>query len=299
MSLIFHAKTGNGGYGDRLVGLVTAYFLSEIMEKKFYINWESPKINNFVDIEECPLLANNRHLILIDNRAFNLTDLFLTKNLLEEFPDENILLWCNQNMIKFLYKNPNYPNLKIENYESDIKNIYDKIYTEFLKPKDSLLNIVNPIIEEFKNYNKILGIHIRTGDINMGVGNHILYNKNSLEDIIEKICIFLDNKYDAIFVTSDFPNVNLIFEKYLPNIKIFYHNLEIIHIDMIKQTDDIYNGTLKLFADHYTLCMCTDTLTHKATNFGKTASLINNGKRLGINYYNFIDEVSITDLATK
>ena len=39
MSVIFYSKQGNGGYGDRLVGLITYYFISKITKRNLYIYW--------------------------------------------------------------------------------------------------------------------------------------------------------------------------------------------------------------------------------------------------------------------
>lgn len=305
MSIIFYAKTGTGGHGDRLCGLITVYFMSKAMNKKFYINWESPDIKNVIEINPVPEIINCHFLHFIDGRAIEQRESFEKDNLNEKYPFENINICCNQNLVINLYNNPHYSDIfKKELYESDIKNAYDKIYTEFLIPKDNLNNIISSITDEFNKYDKIIGIHIRTGDFNMGVNlKYKVHDENSLDNLVMKITKYIKENYlnnYALFVTSDFPNINLIFEKYLEGIKVFYHNYEIIHIDMIKENDNVDDGIIKLFADHITLSKCNETITHRITNFGKSAGLISNGNKLGINYDgNFISPVTISQLAIK
>lgn len=301
MSIIFHAKTGCGGYGDRLVGLITCYFISKVMNKEFYIKWESPNIDEFIYIKN-KYITNEEYteINLIDQNGNNLRKFFEEKKLEEIFINNNLKIFCNQNLVKHLYKNKNYP--KLINYEEDMKEAYNKIYTEFLIPKEEIINISNSFNINFSKYNKIIGIHIRTGDLNMGVGgNHILFNKDSLEDIIMKISDYIKNNWEgnyAIFVTSDWENINEIFKKYIDK-EIFYFDMNVIHIDMIKNTDNVNNGIKKLFVDHILLTLCDDTITHSVTNFGRTAAIISNGEKYGLGYGEFIKKIKIENLVSK
>ncbi len=304
MSVVFYAKTGCGGYGDRLMGLISVYFISKALNKKFFILWESPSMDPFVRIKKVPDFGAAKTIRLIDNKADEVRDRFEKELISEILPGENMYIMCNQNLVQHIYKNINYPEFDINNYEKDIKAAYDKIYTEFLIPKNNINPVVNSMVNQFNNYNKVIGIHIRTGDIHMGVGIHQMYNENSLRDIVRVICDIISKENTgnyALFVTSDYPEINNIFQERLPEVKIFYHDMDIVHIDMVKETDNIETGTIKLLADHITLTKCTETITHRATNFGRTAALIGNGSNRGIAYpnRNLIADLTIKELSAK
>lgn len=274
------------------------------MNRKFYIYWESPNIDEFIELEEIPKnITDIFNIHLIDGNAFNERISFETDDINKKYPQENIRFFCNQNLVQHLYKNKHYSDfLILENYENDIKNAYNKIYTEFLIPKENVKEIIQTITSKFNIYEKIIGVHIRTGDIYMGVGTFFAYTTNNLESNLKIICDYIlqnNSGNYAIFVTSDYANIDKIFNKFLPNITIFYHDIDIIHIDMIKESDNISNGLLKLFADHITLTLCNETITHSNTNFGRTAALISNGEKFGVCYDEFISPVTIKKLSSK
>lgn len=301
MSFVFYSKTGDGGYGDRIVGLISVYMISKIMKKNFYILWESPLIDNFVSNKMSCLEDTNSftYLRLIDERCDPFRKRLENEKLEDIFPDENIKFSCNQNIIQHLYLNKNY-DLKIENYEDDISFAYKKLYTEFFICKDNLLNTVNGLVCQFSNYDDVIGIHIRTGDFNMGLTQHLLYNSKTLEELIKKLInkinTMFNNNY-ALYVMSDYEGIEKIFEKYSDK-KIFYHNIEIMHIDMIKKDNNVDNGMLKLFADHITFSKCSNMISHSSSNLGKTASIIGDGKKYTIGS-GFIDEISVKKLSSK
>lgn len=301
MSLIFYSKTGDGGYGDRLVGLISVYMISKIMNKKFYILWESPNICKFVENKyECTENIDNvTSLRLIDEKCDVYRKRLEIEKLEDIFPYESIKISCNQNIVQHLYLNKNY-DLNMVNYTNDIVDAYKKIYTEFFVPKENLNLIVNSMINKFAEYDKVIGIHIRTGDLNMGLTQHILYDKNSLDDLIEKIIYKLKTMFSceyAIYIMSDFTGIEKIFEKYTNN-KIFYHDFEVMHIDMIRGDNNIDDGMLKLFADHITYSKCDVNIVHTSSNLGRTGAIIGDGKKYSIGI-GFIDKISVKSLSSK
>lgn len=305
MSVIFCCKSGCGGYGDRLVGLITVYYISKILEKEFYIEWDNCKSNfdQFLDIKTYPYDASSFPLIhLIDGNAFKEIDFFSTGNLKEKYQNENMKFFCNQNLVYYLYKNPNYSNLIMENYESEISLSYKKIYDEFLKPKNFLKETVNNFIYNFKEHENIIGIHIRAGDSYLVGGNHVYLNSDGIKFVLEIYYQYLTKNYNnyAIYLMSDYPNINKLFEEKFNGVKIFYHDKLPIHIDMIQNDDNIYEGTFKLLLDHITFTKCKIVISHSNSNLGKTASLISDAEKYSFGYITpTIEKTTITHLSSK
>lgn len=299
MSIIFKSTRGNGGYGDRLVGLISTLFISKALNRDFYIHWCDELY--YLDVKNKPsddILEKCHEINLIDERAFNMINDFESKKIEEIWNYEFLMINCNQNIVQLLYVNPNYSDIfKIENYEKDIKNAYDDIYTKYLIPTQKLNNYIFNIIN---NKNLSLGIHIRTGDIRMNVGNFNPYNSDSqIEDVVKSICNNIPKFDDYIFITSDYDHVYDFFCKYLDKNKIIYNNDKIIHIDMCSK-NDIENGILKLLSDHIILSKCNSVIFQTYTNFGRTAALICNGKRYCIGTSsNFIDIKTISFISSK
>lgn len=294
MSVIFYSKQGNGGYGDRLVGLITCYFISKITKRNFYIYWEYPLLDKYIKINN--LLSKLEDFIeinLIDERAIKQFDNFKEYNLEKLWGEKKWLINCNQNLIPYLYMNINY-NLDKNKYEEDISEMYRDIYTKFLIPTDYLLLLINKKKEELEKYSLKIGIHIRTGDWSMNNSTHILYNDSSLENIIKHIYNYISKKENyGIYIASDYKKTIELFQKYEKNI--IYCDTKITHFDY-KNNDE---GIITLFIDHFLLISCDELITHSCSNFGRTAAIISKGKKIGIGYPNFLEEITIKQLAGK
>lgn len=51
-----------GGFGDRLLGMVTTYYVAVMTDSKFFINWTRPyNLNNYFDILDCAAFQRNRN----------------------------------------------------------------------------------------------------------------------------------------------------------------------------------------------------------------------------------------------
>lgn len=314
MSIIYCCRIGVGGYGDRLVGIITCYYISKLLDKQFYIEWnnEFSEFESFLEIKKPPFNTENLTTIsLIDGDAFKLIDFFSDENLEELFCKENTKVFCNQNLVYYIYMNKNYNKLKLENYENDISEAYYKIYTEFLIPKKIVKEQIDFFTNDFKNYDTIIGIHLRAGDSYIVSKDSIYTYSSNCTYLTENILIFainvlyewIEKRFSnyAIYIMSDYPNINIKFQEKFIGRKIFYYDKKQIHTDMVTNLDDLYEGTLKLLLDHITLTKCGITICHAISNLGKTASLISTGEKYGFGFNNIptVEKISITDLSSK
>lgn len=281
MSIVFRVRKHRcGGYGDRLVGLVSILFLSKMMNKKFYIDWQEDIY--YVDVKnKMPfILQGYKEISLIDSRANEYIEKLRSKRLEEIFNYDNFIVLCNQNIIPYIYLNPHYKDLlKIENYSKDIKNMYDDIYTKYLIPNHELISFVNKFMKKDR---KIIGIHMRTGDVKMGVGSYVGNSDEYIRTYISKISksIVRDNHY--YLISSDYKLVHDCFSKALGKDNILYYDSVIMHMSM-PGDKDIKKGLFKMFIDHIALSRCNTIYYQTHTNFGRTAAIICDGERYCLN----------------
>ena len=153
-----------GGYGDRIVGLISCKLISDLLNKNFYILWNKENIKKYFDYSiydyELQNIKSNDIKIydLIDKQDKLKKYLIHHKKL---FTNEITKIYLNQEISQYLYKNKLFID---KNYYNDILNCYKSLYIDIFKPTNFLLKKINNLINNKKN---IIGIQIRTGDIYM------------------------------------------------------------------------------------------------------------------------------------
>lgn len=56
-----------GGFGDRILGMVTTYYVALMTRSKFYVNWTRPyNLNDYFDVLDCAAFERNRQPALHD-----------------------------------------------------------------------------------------------------------------------------------------------------------------------------------------------------------------------------------------
>ena len=99
--IVFKAKKGNGGFGDRLIGLISCICLSEIIDEELFIDWSSPDIDAFFTYNSISNYElQNIRLFDDDEKTKNIEHL---PNLKEHFSNRSIE--SNLNFIDRLFVN--------------------------------------------------------------------------------------------------------------------------------------------------------------------------------------------------
>ena len=271
----------HGGLGDVIVGLVSALCLSTFLNRRLIIKWDKPDINGVFDLGnhnfyKSPITLDRNIITLdtIDNR-FKYESLLSSQNLLGLWTGRNLLLRCNQDIGVFLYKNPHF-STNNRNYNTDMLNYYQQIFTVILKP--------NPVIFEYKlNIPKpYIGIQLRTGDAYMGVGDH--QPVKDVNFVVSKLARWVQaqQQYKSVYLTTDNSTVKSLLQAQLPNHAVFDIPASRFHSERSSSTT---NKMQNLISDLMFL-MSADLLVISAySNFGRIAALMSKTNKPIMGFY--------------
>ena len=263
-----------GGYGDRIIGLISIKVISKLLKKKFYILWTKENIIKYIDYKkyDFELLKiskkNIKHFHYIDKQK-GLKKYLMTSS--KPFPYKINMFRLNQEISQYLHKNKKFIK---EDYFKNIMNEYKNLYADVLKPTKFLLDKVKTLLQ---NKSNIIGIQIRCGDRYMVTNKGAKHQTNECLNIdnkllkIKDICdkIFNKNNYHIFFTTDNikiFNNILKIFDSKI----IIYESSLIQHLDRNKKN----NNFSKIFIDNYILSQKTKILfISLSSNFGRVSAL--------------------------
>ena len=120
MFVIAYTNQTLGGYGDRIIGLISIKLISKLLNKPFYILWKKENIKKYLNYDKYDFslikTENNdiRYFELIDDQMELKNYLLNSKNL---FPNDINIFKLNQEISQYLYKNPLFTD---KNYFQDI-----------------------------------------------------------------------------------------------------------------------------------------------------------------------------------
>ena len=269
-----------GGFGDRVVGLISVKLISKLLKKEFYISWDKENIREYMDYAKYDFELLNiedrkgQDYHYIDNQQGLKKHLMTSSN---PFPSTINYFNLNQEIAQYLYKNELFEK---ENYFEDVFNEYKTLYTEILIPTDYLMNQISKIVADKQN---IVGIQIRCGDyfISNNIGHQMFaqqyHNSEKYRTNIDfyllkmkQICDRDFNNDYNIFFTTD--NIELLHEVYkvFGKSKVMYDDSLIQHLDRECIDSDIS----KVFIDNYILSQKTKMLfISQYSGFGRIAAL--------------------------
>lgn len=287
--IIIDCKYGSGGYGDRIVGMLSIFTVANLLNRKFLIKWESPNISDsitinpeydyhqFEDILKGKSIKNY-HIMNKSGKMGFLRNIDLEKY----FPEDVSIVQINNEWVKELQFNPLYKD-KI-NYLETIDEFYKDFYGKIFIPTK---NIVDEIQILNIDYNNTLGIQIRTGDQGMTKSGATLLLKNMnivCKDIVDHINILFPN--NPIFLTCDNSEIYTIFKELCKDREIIYNDKPILHLDKNK----VNSGLEKVFVDNIILSNLKYLLISLHSNFGRIAAMMSKSEVLhSINARGIID----------
>lgn len=266
-----------GGFGDRIIGLISIRLISKLLNKDFYIEWNKEDIKSYIDYSKYDFNLikdksdDKKILNMIGRSKRRKARNYL--NIKKPFPNKITKICLNYELAQFFYKNKSFSDKG--DYKKDIINAYEELWTEILIPTELLKNKINSIIKDTK---KIVGIQIRCGDLGMitNKGEKESYN-NHYPETIKNIKKYLENIKDHIeiedynvFITSDSNDAVNKAKEVWEEDKILYNYDLIQHIDRKAVNNDIS----KVFVDSYILSQKSDILyISEYSNFGRIAVL--------------------------
>lgn len=259
----FNKDILNGGFGDRIVGLISLKTVSKFLNTNFYIKWDKEDIKNVIDYSKYDYYNNViRNTKKHDIMTPNINKLKLWKN--SNYFNNNLILNLNYDISHIFIKENNY-KLMIEEYE--------KLYTDIFIIKNDIMNIINDITKD----KGITGIQLRAGDhwINAGdvVNNHYT-DMNKIYKVLENI--YKSSKCDNYYYLSSDIDLKDIGNKIFGE-KLLYCDIKPTHLD--RKPDE--NSMKKIIIDNYILSRKTETIyISEYSNFGKIAVLSGNHKNI-------------------
>lgn len=297
--------TLSGGFGDRLVGIVSTLSICKATGSTFLIKWHDTNMSEYFDYEKYDYFKQNISgtvLNYVNHSSSELFEIFSTKNIDDLFNADIILFNTNQNITEALCTNILYKDI-MGKYETCIKTIYESILNEYLKPKQNIIEEVRALLSVDI---KTVGIQLRFGDYFMDndkkqIGHNT--HNTSLGKNIENIFPFINdiiNTYSdyKIFITSDINIKPMLNYLSCPH-NILYYDMLPTHIE--RSIDK--NGIIKSFVDFIMLCNCHILFISYESNFGRCAGLMNqhNNIHCVFNYdSNFYIKIpTISELSSK
>ena len=260
-----------GGYGDRILGLISVRLLSKALGRKFYIQWTKENIKPCInytayDYELVTPKSDYQSIYhLIDNQ-YRLREYLQTSTVF--FESDVTLFYLNDDIAQYLYKNPLYAHL---DYTKDILAEYRSLYTDILVPTESLMDKINAYTTGKEN---IIGIQVRCGDFYIGNAREpyrLDQVVNKAQELFTAIKTRCSTKYDkySIFLTTDYDGLYATAASVWDPSQIIYNNDPVQHIDR-----PVGGDISKLFIDSYILSQCTVELyISDYSNFGRVAAL--------------------------
>jgi len=265
-----------GGYGDRVVGLVSIRMLCLALNIPFYILWDKEDVHKYIDYDEydfARLEIKDKDVVYydyVDNQQ-GLKEL-LQGDMERMFDKDKInYFYLNQEVSQYLYKNKGV----LRDYYEDIMGEYKGLYSRILKPRMYIMERVNGILGKDKS-GIIVGVQVRCGDYymktNKGESHRtiVCFYVDEILNNIKRHCDGIFGDVYSIFLTTDNAEV---YDRSLCNweeSRIIYNDDMIQHLDREALNDDIS----KVFVDNYILsqrtCMMFITVQ---SNYGRVACL--------------------------
>lgn len=269
--IAYDSSRSFGGYGDRIVGLISCKLIAKVLNREFKILWTKENVKPYINYSRYDFGKNDsKKLVLInslDNQQLLKDQLINDKVVL---PEKAYKFYLNQEIAQYLYKNKNFSSL---NYYDDILEQYSNLYSNILIPTEYSQKIIKSLVSQ--DNSNVVGIQIRAGDAYIENMNKKTYapikNEETIYEIFKKIKFDIDSKYSnyRVFITSDHSNVYHIARKYWASDKIIYFNQKIQHIDR-----SLTGDFSKVYIDNYILSQLTTSLYISTySNYGRIAAL--------------------------
>lgn len=284
-----------GGYGDRIVGLISVYVLAQLLGRPFKIKWTKEPLHLYVDYSAFDAEAPDTKKALPPyiRRVYALDDPNILRRYLETergpiFPQMACKFILNQEIARHAYKNPRFTHSKREAYLSDMLAAYGSLYTHILVPRDATRTAAEAVVADVGATEAAgrpcVGIQIRTGDIHIpgtGSAHTVLRDPStSVPTLLAAVKRHVDAEAgwgDAytVFVTSDWSGVLEAARGVWPSNRVFYNNTVIRHIDYPMSLHQGDGASLqKVYVDNWILAMKTSRLyITSCSNYGRVAAL--------------------------
>lgn len=275
--VVFQARMGCGGLGDRVIGMISAAVLAILTQRQFRVHWEEPfpirlgwQPNNDAlpwDSQDYDDLTFER-LSLID-RAPAMRAWFRSADLVRELPD-NIAIEANQHFFSHLFHNPHFADI-VAAAGAEPVSLTVELLTALATPTPVLADQISAWREQMAR-RSILGLQIRTLR-NFGESGAI--SQNDLQRHFDCArAIVAKNAIDCVFVASDDSTAIDGARDRFPDIEVQSVRGPILHLDRSIPSDSW--PFLGLLLSLHAVAACQELVISHWSNFGRLAVFMAN-----------------------
>tara|TARA_B110000503_G_scaffold104464_1_gene155802 strand:+ start:472 stop:1503 length:1032 start_codon:yes stop_codon:yes gene_type:complete len=271
-------RSNKGGMGDRLLGAISTFILAYVNDYEFRI--EDFKPISFVEIFTSPYYwwqkdwydsPYKRGRLNLESSYEEYSNVITGGTISDHYPNSDVIsVYCNQNFISQIYKNPIYKSkLEKEGIREDEAFIY-------------ALNFIFDLEDEYKkNYvylkhkltlgvENLIGVHLRT---NWNWGDVPEIKSENIDLFVEAIKNNTPPNSRVLLCTDHPPLVDIIKEK-LPMIDIKTVKGAPVHLE--KTLDYEMKDMLKIIYEIWLLSECKVFIGSYWSNFSRLAVLKSN-----------------------
>jgi hypothetical protein len=271
-----------GGYGDRILGLISVFVMAQRLKRPFKILWTKEPFRQYVDYTafDAERVDTKNPLPPYIHRVYAIDDPNILRRYLETergplFPHAACKFILNLEVARFLYTNPRFA-AKRDDYLSDMLAAYRLLYSLFLVPRPHIRAAAEAVVAD-PDGRPCVGIQIRAGDVYMRYGGSHTVLKDPAT-IVPAMLAAVKSHVDAsagwgdsytVFVTSDWSGALEAARCVWSQDRVFYNNDAIQHIDRPVEGD-----FSKVYVDNWILATKTARLYITAcSNYGRVAAL--------------------------
>ena len=272
--IAFEKGTLLGGYGDRIVGLISAKMIADIQKRKFAILWNKEDVSKYINYRtyDYIILAPVKKITTINciDRQHALKEHLMTSE--KPLPDSVYKMNINMEISQYIYANPKFSG---RDFLADIYRLYSTLYTDILPPTTRVSKMINTLMV---STGPVIGIQIRAGDAYIATNPGESHAPIKNPDV--NISLFLygikkhadaeygENRY-RIFMTSDYENIMQIAGDVWSADRLIYFAEKVQHLDRVNTGE-----FSKFYIDNYILSQKTNRLyISDYSNYGRIAAL--------------------------
>ncbi|KAK7087774.1 hypothetical protein V1264_021782 [Littorina saxatilis] len=284
--LIFTCRSSDGisgGWGDRQKGMVNAFLLATVTNRRFGIVFNEPcDLRQFYVPNEynwdVPELQNKswKYVRSIDGMTPFRNDLY-HMDFNEEYPQDVIFLHTNNEHYKAITLNPHY-NLTLPVWaQKPLSLFFHDAWNMLFKPTRELQNRVDSFLHKIHFFNRtkpLVGFHVRIGKSSEMNDFSVRNHKEKLGPVWDFVGRYVKNGSQVFLATDNNDIRNTSRVRFGPA----HHDTEgvILHIDTQKRRKDACQGFNDLIVEQLMLTHC-DILVKSRSGFSRRAVMMRGG----------------------
>lgn len=262
-TIVFGSKRHNGGYGDRLVGMASAYTIAKILDAKFLVDWDEEycRLCEHTDYFFAKGTPVDIHLNIV-NAAYS--SVLAEQDIRTAWKGKTVYIQMNKPLEILLWKNPFITDINARSYEHTNIQSYKRIFSTFMPIRHSL--------QDMETYDG--GVQIRCGDTfcmpHSAARQYIPTERFSEFAASVKEYLRKRGIKGKIYITSDARVMYTHFKALCDDDYTFHFwdRTDDIHFDYVNSR----NRYAEIVRDHMSLQRCRHIITSLRSNFGTSAA---------------------------